>query len=273
MPRPSPKTETRCCRSARWRQDPLLHFSSATTTSFARGIKSSNPPPSSGKSRANLIPRSGRRIFHRSPGERKIAHSANILSSEDRPTFAMNDYLPCGNLKINGSLVGSMTKAPAAQSQLSDQSQPLVAPPLPRSAGLLLFYEMIPLCLERGATGTRQGGGLRAARGRSSRSDDNARPLRLAGNRTPCRRDACRRRESEALRQPRKDGAGDRFHCILAPWDRARTCCAGHATPRFSLTGKELHCIGHHPLLIHIKRSHLSRRTRWRVIMRGQSPI
>ena len=193
MPRPSPKTETRCCRSARWRQDPLLHFSSATTTSFARGIKSSNPPPSSGKSRANLIPRSGRRIFHRSPGERKIAHSANILSSEDRPTFAMNDYLPCGNLKINGSLVGSMTKAPAAQSQLSDQSQPLVAPPLPRSAGLLLFYEMIPLCLERGATGTRQGGGLRAARGRSSRSDDNARPLRLAGNRTPCRRDACRR--------------------------------------------------------------------------------
>ena len=115
MPRPSPKTETRCCRSARWRQDPLLHFSSATTTSFARGIKSSNPPPSSGKSRANLIPRSGRRIFHRSPGERKIAHSANILSSEDRPTFAMNDYLPCGNLKINGSLVGSMTKRPLSR--------------------------------------------------------------------------------------------------------------------------------------------------------------
>ena len=25
--------------------------------------------------------------------------------------------------------------------------------------------------------------------------------------------------ETEAFRQPRKDGAGDRFHCPLAPWD------------------------------------------------------
>ena len=45
---------------------------------------------------------------------------------------------------------------------------------------------------------------------RSSRSDDVTR------NRTPYRRDACRRRVGEPLRQPRKDGAGDRFRCTLA---------------------------------------------------------
>ena len=51
---------------------------------------------------------------------------------------------------------------------------------------------------------------------RSSRSDDDVRQLRVTRNRTPYRRDACRRRVGEPLRQPRKDGAGDRFRCTLA---------------------------------------------------------
>jgi hypothetical protein len=76
----------------------------------------------------------------------------------------------------------------------------------------------------------------------------------LPRKRTLCRRDACRHRENEPLRQPRKDGAGDRFRCTLASWD-------GRGSPElvaqrrdFSVIGKELHRIRQYLLLTHIKR-------------------
>jgi hypothetical protein len=75
----------------------------------------------------------------------------------------------------------------------------------------------------------------------------------LPRKRTLCRRDACRHRVGEPLRQPRKDGAGDRVRCTLARgtggdllrWSR---------NANFSVTGKDLHRIRQYLLLIHIQR-------------------
>ena len=65
---------------------------------------------------------------------------------------------------------------------------------------------------------------------------------------------ACRRHENELLRQPRKDGAGDRFRCTLAPWDGRGPAALVAQRRDLSVTGKKLHRIRQYLLLIHIRR-------------------
>src|SRR6266403_5441998 len=105
---------------------------------------------------------------------------------------------------------------------------------------------------------------------RSSRSDDDMRQLRVPRNRTPYRRDACRRRVGEPLRQPRKDGCWRQVPLHTRPWDGRGPAALVAQRRDLSVTDKELHRIRQYLLLIHIQRGDRSRGTRWIATMRGQ---